>query len=626
MARYRKNPPRLDRVTGKIRHPENNHAMRRRALTFLANLCWFLSCLPGALAFLSALAFPRHAQQRILRRTLRRNRQTGYLRNRDFFSLPVTGYDALRQEIDAIRAGRPAVLTASPVRVLQPTSGSSAAPKHIPFTAGLQRQFHAALAPWIASLYLLRPRLLSGRQYWCLSPNTPAADTAAPAPALDSAPDSGAKSGSKSGARAGSGAGSSLAEKVPVGFADDTDYLGGWRAALARHLLVAPPELARVAHPETFEFLTLLYLVAEKNLRLISIWHPSFLTLLLDALPRHAPALAATLLSGELPATLTLSADLRASLQTHLRASPRRAALVATLDLTAPAAPARLWPRLQIISCWGGPDTRPWLHRLRTAFPATTIQPKGLLATEGVVTIPWGFSGRHVCAVNSHYYEFIPPSPLVPEATSADAMPAISSASTIRPLWRLTRDETATIILTTAGGLYRYRLGDRVRVTGYILRTPTLEFAGREGIISDICGEKLTLSDAEAALAVLRARTGNQFPFAMLVPDRSARPPGYMFIYEPSGTGCDNDTGNGNWTQILETSLSGNYHYAHARRLNQLGPVMLRPVPPAAAARYRRRLTLAGLRHGDIKFPALRIEPGWPEWARSECDPQLYHL
>ncbi|MDR1280893.1 MAG: GH3 auxin-responsive promoter family protein, partial [Opitutaceae bacterium] len=101
-----------------------------------------------------------------------------------------------------------------------------------------------------------------------------------------------------------------------------------------------------------------------------------------------------------------------------------------------------------------------------------------------------------------------------------------------------------------------------------------------------------------------------------LAPDHTARPPAYTLLAAPPGTARDTDTRD--WPRILETSLSGNYHYAHARRLNQLGPVTLQPVPPAAAARYRHRLTQAGHRHGDIKFPALRTEPGWPEWARSD--------
>ena len=282
-----------------------------RILSLLANLAWLASCLPATLAFLAALAWPERSQRRLLRRLLANLPATRYGRENgagstmrtaeDFLRLPIADYASLRPFVAAIQAGEPGVLSAEPVVVLQPTSGTGAAPKLIPFTRGLQRQFRAALAPWMASLFVRRPRLLLGRQYWCVSPNTRsrAADQSV----------------------------------VPAGFMDDTDYLDRWQRGLARKLLVAPDELARVEDPAAFEFLTLLFLVREKNIRLVSVWHPSFLTMLVDALPRHAPALDACLRSGALPAGLDLPADVRTALAKRLRPNPERAAVIARMDL-----------------------------------------------------------------------------------------------------------------------------------------------------------------------------------------------------------------------------------------------------------------------------------------------------
>jgi hypothetical protein len=541
-----------------------------RIASLLANLVWLASCLPDTLAFLGALAWPERSQRRLLRGMLgglpatrygRANGADGHPFTRgDFLRLPLAVYEDLRPFVVAIQDGEADVLTAEPVIVLQPTSGTSAAPKLIPLTRGLQRQFGAALNPWMAALFICRPRLMLGRQYWCVSPNTP------PRAARRSA--------------------------VPVGFADDTAYLGRWPRRLARRLLVAPEELSRVADSAAFEFLTLLFLVAEENLRLLSVWHPSFLTVLLDALPGHAKALEACVRAGELPAGLAVPPEIRPPLASRLRPDPDRADALARMNLSSPAGIRRLWPHLQVISCWAGRDAEAWVARLREWFPGAAIQGKGLIATEGVVTIPWGLDGRFVCAVRSHVLEFVTP-----------ASGRVSGCQDLEP------GETYSVVITTAGGLWRYRLGDLVRVAGRYGRTPCLEFVRREGGVSDLCGEKLTLADAEAALEEARAVTGARFAFAMLVPEREGMAAGYdLLVQPPPGTPV---AGLEAWASAVDESLQRNFHYLHARRLGQLRAVRARAISGDADRQYRAHLLKLGARHGDVKYPALRTEAGW---------------
>ena len=542
-----------------------------RLLPLLSNLAWLASCLPPTLAFVTALSWPEWCQRRLLRRMLARLPGTRYGRDRgvgssirtaeDFLQWPMADYESLRPFIRAIQAGEADVLATEPVMVLQPTSGTSAAPKLIPFTRGLQRQFQAALAPWMASLFLRHPRLLFGRQYWCVSPNTrPRAESQS---------------------------------AVPVGFMEDTAYLGGWQRRLARHLLVAPDGLSRVEDPTAFEFLTLLFLVREENIRLVSVWHPSFLTVLLEALPGHAAALDSCLRSGQLPAGLALLGDVRSTLSRRLRPDPDRADAIARMNLANLAEVRRLWPHLQVISCWTGRGNETWVARLREWFPGVAIEGKGLMATEGVVTIPWGLDGRFVCAVRSHFLEFLEPGSVC-----------------AKRCWEVEPGNSYSVVMTTAGGLWRYRLGDLVRVAGWAGRTPCLEFVRREGSVSDICGEKLTLADAEAALDQAHAATGVRFPFAMLVPERQGTEAGYdLLVQPPPGMPpahlerCAN---------VVDMALQANFHYLHSRRLGQLRPARVCVIRGDADRQYRAHLLKLGARHSDVKYPVLRIEMGWP--------------
>jgi hypothetical protein len=166
------------------------------------------------------------------------------------------------------------------------------------------------------------------------------------------------------------------------------------------------------------------------------------------------------------------------------------------------------------------------------------------------------------------------------------------------------------VVLTTAAGLWRYRLGDRVKVTGRVGRTPCLEFLGREGVVSDLCGEKLTPADAEAALDEAASATGVRFGFAMLVPTCGQRRLGYTLLVQPGPSAPAVDASA--FGLVIDEALQRNYHYRHARRLGQLRPAEVRVIRGDADRQYRARLLQLGARHGDVKYPALRTETDWP--------------
>ena len=58
--------------------------------------------------------------------------------------------------------------------------------------------------------------------------------------------------------------------------------LGAW------FLLLTPPELPRIQDVEASRYVTLRFLLRTSRLAFISVWSPSFLTLLLESLDRHA--------------------------------------------------------------------------------------------------------------------------------------------------------------------------------------------------------------------------------------------------------------------------------------------------------------------------------------------------
>lgn len=523
----------------------------------LANSVWWMASGPSFAAFSGALEDPARAQEKILRDYLRRNAGTAFGREHGFADLrtpeqfarrvPARDYDEFKPWIDRIHRGEHGVLTAEPVQRLVPTGGSTTARKLIPYTAAMQRELNRAIGPWIFDLFRNHPRAALGPSYWSISP-LPGKETAGPE-----------------------------ASAVPVGFEDDAAQLGGWR----RHAVaavMAPGELRHIASVEAWRYVTLLLLLRRADLSLISVWHPSFLELLFDALRGDFRRLLADVASGQ----CSVVGDLPPSIAPWAIARPdswrAREIERAGIDHI-----TGIWPNLAILSCWAHGHAATAAIALARSLPGVTIQPKGLLATEGVVSIP--FAGRHPLAIRSHFFEFVEDAGRIALAPDLEA------------------GKTYGVLLTTAAGLCRYRLHDLIQVDAMVARTPSIRFVGRSAHVSDRMGEKLTDNFVAQVLEQLFATHQPRPSFAMLAPDTDGAGCRYTLY---TNADLPEDA-----MDLLNHLLAANPQYAWCRRLRQLHHPRGFRVTGDAYAAYSQRLCAAGQRLGDIKPAVLSNLDGW---------------
>ena len=257
----------------------------------------------------------------------------------------------------------------------------------------------------------------------------------------------------------------------------------------------------------------------------------------------------------------------------------------------------RVWPRLALISCWADAGAARFLPELREAFPGVEIQPKGLLATEGFVSFPLVDRPAAALAVRCHFFEF-------EEADRSGPAPC-------RLAHELDRHGRYRVIVTTAGGLYRYRLHDEVEVVGFHNQCPLIRFLGKGDQVSDLVGEKLAephVRDVLDRLPVLRAIRPR---FALLVPVLD-RPPRYRLYIQGHATDSLLDA----LRVELQCGLEENSYYRHAVALGQLAVAEVSALDPAGESAWRlyeRHCLGEGQRCGDIKPIALDRRTGWPE-------------
>lgn len=231
---------------------------------------------------------------------------------------------------------------------------------------------------------------------------------------------------------------------------------------------------------------------------------------------------------------------------------------------------SELWPKLALASCWTDASSASWIPRLRERLGKVAIEPKGLLATEGITSLPDATDGSPRLASECHWHEFL------------------DEAGRFTAIRDLKAGGDYEVLLTTSGGLFRYRSGDQVRVTG-TNGLPRLRFTGRSGAVSDLVGEKL--HECQVLDAFLQAG-GHGF----LIADSGL--PGYELWLEDTARAPE-----------IVNLLRRNPYFDQALRLRQLAPPRIRRLPDGWPLKLAASLaTLRSARLGDVKLPLLMVD------------------
>ncbi|NMD06683.1 MAG: GH3 auxin-responsive promoter family protein [Phyllobacteriaceae bacterium] len=208
----------------------------------------------------------------------------------------------------------------------------------------------------------------------------------------------------------------------------------------------------------------------------------------------------------------------------------------------------RLWPRLDTISCWTHGVSASFVPTLQEAFPHVFIEPKGLLSTESPITVAHGAAAGCRPALRSCFIEWV------------------DQAGHIRLSHDLVVGQSYRAVITTPGGLYRYDTRDKVVCVSTDGSGPRLVFEGREGLASDMVGEKLEDAFVASVLA------GLPVP-ARLVASTTSAPHYELWLDVPAATATSS------WLEQVEQALKANPQYAYARNMGQLKPLVGRCRP-----------------------------------------------
>src|SRR5262249_38522560 len=151
---------------------------------------------------------------------------------------------------------------------------------------------------------------------------------------------------------------------IPLGFDDEKRYFSPLTRWVLNAIMTVPSQVAQLQNMETFRYITLLLLLQEPLLSWISVWNPSFLTLLLEPLSTQLAQLTEDIRHGTLPVGLKTEPSMRNALLPLCKKNPERARELAALHATWQGKPftatnsvgrtfyEAIWPNMHLISCW----------------------------------------------------------------------------------------------------------------------------------------------------------------------------------------------------------------------------------------------------------------------------------
>jgi len=367
---------------------------------------------------------------------------------------------------------------------------------------------------------------------------------------------------------------------------------------LVRTTYCMPACASRIKDVEAKYYVALRFSIA-RDLGTVIAANPSTILNMIRLGDRERETLIRDLRDGTIASKWPIPDEIRSQIRFRTRIRRREAAnrLEGIVEKSGRLLPRDYWPNLQFLSNWMGGTMRAYLRGYPEFFGDKPVRDVGLIASEGRMTIPIeDGTAAGVLDIRHHYFEFIPE-----EQGDLENPDTVEAAD-------LVEGRNYFIILTTAGGLYRYNIFDLVRCVGFHGEAPVVEFLNKGAHFSSLTGEKLSEHQVVAAVEAAQRAEGIRLRSYLLLPVWGD-PPSYGLLVEtsdlPEGEAAERFN-----AAVEEQLRTLNVEYACKRDTLRLGPVRTIRLPDGAWGEFqKRRLARSGGTVEQYKQPHLIPDP-----------------
>jgi len=501
-------------------------------------------------SFVRAAENADEVQNRVLLAKIRRNADSDYGRKHRFDQIrtyedyirrvPVQTYEDFRPYIDRVKQGDLRALFGPREKVLMfaLTSGTTAVPKHIPVTYPFYKEYQRGWNIWgVKAMLDHRPSLLRSI-------------VQVTSPMDDETTESG----------------------IPAGAI--TGLLAAMQKKLIRRFYTTPLCVAYIRDHEA-RYYTIVRLSVPRDVAWIVTASPATTLRLARTADEHRDVLIRDIHDGGLRSDIDVPDWIRRKLAPRFKPNPERAhELERLVEQHGRLLPKHYW-QINFLANWMGGTMGLYLQDYPEYFGETPVRDIGLLSSEGRMCIPiQDGTPAGILEVTSQFFEFIPA-----EEYETDRPTVLRS-------FELAEGREYFLVITTSSGLYRYDMGDRVRVVGWFGRAPIIEFLCRGSHISSLAGEKLTERQVVGAVDAVNA-TGRWRINNFVMAPRWSTPPYYVLHVERSAGGSARDLAH-----LVDAELrASNIEYDSKRKSDRLAPLVVNLLPDGYLAMLDRKAT-----------------------------------
>ena len=481
--------------------------------------------------------------------------------------VPVCIYDDIAPYIERMKDGEKNVLTAYEFNHMNTTSGTVGNPKYIPMTDRQTQIFMKYNFLYLNGLKaeLLPPEWMEGKIF-CTS----------------------------------EGNYSTLDNGITVGCASakNAEVLkkggdGAGNAAQMMRAIYTSPVEAMVPEPGTdTKYLHMRFALAEKNITgMVSSFY-NMLAHLFQYLADNYEMLIDDIEKGTIDESVKMSDEVRESVLAQIKPEPERAAELREAFAEGVDKPflKKVWPNLIYLNGAGGDGLAVYDKKIKERFSGDLVHNlyAGVTSSEGLWSVPAGIDTLdNILAAGSAFMEFLP-------------VEAGDDFSQLVLMDELEVGKIYELIVTTANGFYRYRMSDAVKVTGFLNKTPLVQFMFRVNKTISVALEKTT----EMALDKTVFDTADELGFTLsdycVYPNSDVSPGRYDFLIEPGveGTGVSIEELK---ESIYKHLCEANPRYGYAVDHDQLTKPEVLILQPETGLLYRDMMVYRGANPSQLK-------------------------
>lgn len=243
----------------------------------------------------------------------------------------------------------------------------------------------------------------------------------------------------------------------------------------------------------------------------------------------------------------------------------------------------KIWKNIKYILAIGGDSFFYYTEKMREYAGDIPLHFFVYAASEGVFGLAERVNSAngYMLLPESVFFEFIP--------EAGDGIPLFMGDVEVGKKYEL--------VITNRSGLYRYRLGDIIKIIGKHEKTPVVKFCYRRNQIINIAGEKSNQQQFDTAIKRFAELAQTVVKGYCVHEDFSGIAPRYLFYME-----CENIPRNAD-VLFEECMCAANLEYRACRKMREIEPLHIEYLRDGSFKRYEQKLAKSGKSMAQSKIP-----------------------